>query len=229
MLSSLLLFTLFSQPKEITIEPTDDVWVYQFAEDQSADEFLRVWSTDGQAVGEITEGHMSFSYSCLKFDVSKFEGMKLMGAKLVMTHVGKANFAANDSKKYPLEVRSLKGDWNEKSWQYENSAKVHPDKDEKTIFGTGFGGPTPNEEPFKIEVDLMSGASTFAKAFDEGVKSASHSLALSLTSKFSPQDQEGFVYKMYSRSNDVVKRPKLILTFEDGTSLVQQAALVRSR
>ena len=206
---------LLLRTQDVVLEPSDDVWVYQFAQDQTDDEYLRVWSGDGEAVGDVKSGSLTFSYSCLKFDLSKVPATRLTGAKLVMTHAGTAGYTAEDSKKHPLEARSLTTEWSEANWQYENFSKVHPQKDPLTIFGTGSAGPNSAAEPFKIEIDLMAGKSGFAKAFEEALKGSSKSLAMALTSALSPEGQgEGFVYRLFSKTNEETKRPKLVLTFE---------------
>lgn len=208
MLATLICFLAMPTAGETTLEPTDDVWVYQFAEDQTTDEYLRVWSGDGQAVGEIGDGHMSFSYSCLKFDTSKVDAKTVTRAKLVLTCAGSASFTLEDSKKNPLEARSLTTDWNEASWAYEKSKTVHPMKDPATIFGGGFGATT-NDSDFKIEIDLMKGPADFKKQ----LAGAQGQIAIALTSTLCPEGQgEGFVYKLYSKSNDQAKRPKLVLS-----------------
>ena len=206
-----LLFAL-TTPAEITLVATDDVWVYQFAEDQTTDEYMRVWSSDGNAVGDSFTGQMSASYSCVKFDISKVDTTKITGAKLVLTSVGSSTYTIEDSKKHPIEARSLTNDWNEANWAYEKAEKVHPSKDNKTIFGTGFGAPGANEEPFIIEIDLMKGPGKLA----ETLASDSKSISFALTTTLSPDGQgEGFVYKFFSRSNDDAKKPKLVLTVTD--------------
>lgn len=213
--AAILMLTFVSTPGETTLEPTDDVWVYQFAEDQTTDPYLRVWSSDGQAVGDSFEGHLTFSYSGLKFDVSKLEG-KVKSAKLILTHAEGASYTEADSKSNPIEVRTLPSDWNEASWQYEKATKIHPVKDPGSIFGVGFGNPAGGDKEFTITVDLMSGPANFATAVDEARKSSTKTLAVSLTSKLSPEGQgEGFVYKFFSRSStDETKRPRLVIETE---------------
>lgn len=209
-----LLASALTSVQETTLEPSDDVWVYQFAEDQTQDPYLRIWSSDGQAVGDSFEGHLSFSYSGLKFDVSKVEGT-VKSAKLVLTHAEGASYSEADSKSNPIEVRTLPSDWNEANWQYEKATKIHPVKDPATIFGTGFGDPAGGDKEFTITIDLMAGPGNFGSALEAARTSTTKTLAVSLTSKLSPEGQgEGFVYKFFSRNNDPAKRPKLVLGIE---------------
>lgn len=213
--TAMLMLSLAAAQGETKLQPTDDVWVYQFAEDQTTDPYLRIWSSDGQAVGDSFEGHLTFSYSCLKFDVSKLEG-KVKSAKLILTHTEGASYTEADSKTNPIEVRTLPNDWNESSWQYEKATKIHPVKDPGSIFGVGSGNPAGGDKEFTITVDLMAGPSNFATAVDEARKSSTKTLAVSLTSKLSPEGQgEGFVYKFFSRSSsDEAKRPQLVIETE---------------
>lgn len=197
----------------MTLEPTDDVWVYQFAEDQTNDEFLRVWGSDGTAVGTSFEGHLSFSYSCLKFSLPKdLPGQTLATAKLVLTHTPEAGWTEKDSKANPVEARMLPTDWNESNWSYENAKKIHPTASASEIFGTGSAAPAPDDQPFVIEVNLMEKDGVFAKVFNEASNDPSRILAMALTSKLEANG-ENSVYKFYSKSNEAKLRPKLVLTF----------------
>lgn len=224
MLNAIGLLSALIFPAEVTIDASDDVWVYQFAEDQTTDQYMRVWSSDGNAVGDSFSGQMSASYSCVKFDISKVDVAKITGAKLVLTSVGTSTFTLEDSKKHPIEARALTSEWNEANWAYENAEKVHPSKDNKTIFGTGYGAPGANEDPFIIEIDLMKGPAVLKGA----LKSESKAISFALTTTLSPEGQgEGYVYKFFSRSNDDAKKPKLVLILSESTTSTREATVAR--
>ncbi len=212
-LASLL---LRSNTETQTLNPIDDVWVYQFADDQTGDPFLRVWGNDGVAVGKSFEGHLNFSYSCLKFDLSSINsGAKLTSAKLVLVHAPEPGWSAEDSQKNPLEVRTLSNAWSEKAWAYEDAKKIHPSDGTDTILGTASEKPPTDDKTFVFEVDLMKNSELFQKVWAESMNSGTKGFAVALTSKLEPaQAGENTVYKFYSRSNEAELKPKLVITTE---------------
>lgn len=218
MVSVLCLLALAGQDSaalEQKLFPTDDVWIYQFAQDQTSDPYLRVWGTGDAALGSSFEGHLPFSFSMLKFELPAApEGSKLTGAKLVLTHSPEPGWTGQDAEKNPVEARSLTIDWNEANWEYDTAKKVHPSNDEATVYGTGWSKPPAGEDKFKVEIDLTKGKGGFQAAYDKALASPSKDLAIALTSKLTPEGGgEGMVYKFYSRSNDEALRPQLVLTF----------------
>ncbi|MBS1723370.1 MAG: hypothetical protein JSS66_10500 [Armatimonadetes bacterium] len=214
MLASLLLLASFTQPREVTLEPTDDVWVYQFAEDQANDPFLRVWGDEQGAVGKSFEGHLTFSYSCLKFEIPAGTTGPLTGAKLVLTHAPEPGWDSKDAEKNPLEARSLTTEWEEENWTYEQAAKIHPSADANTIYGSGWSPAPSTDQTFKIEIDLLKGKGGFSASFEKAASSPSRLIGIALTSTLSPQEAgENGIYKLYSKSNEPALRPKLVLTF----------------
>lgn len=214
MVSVLCALLMSAQSYDVTLEPTDDVWIYQFAEDQSSDEFLRTWGSDEGAVGSSFEGHLSFSYSCLKFSLPmSLPGSKLKSAKLVLMHTPDPGWSAENGEKHPVEVRSVTTNWDEKSWTNEMSVKVHPSADAATIYGTAWVKPPESSQAFKFEIELMKDKSGFSKAFDVAVADPNRTIGLALTSTLQPEG-ENSVYKFYSRSNAEELRPKLVLTFD---------------
>jgi len=215
MLSVLCALVMSVQDTDVTLEPSDDVWVYQFAEDQTSDEFLRAWGCDDGAVGKSFEGSLNFSFSCLKFKPPMpLPNTKLKSAKLVLTHVPDAGWAVDSIDKHPLEARSMTGTWDEQSWAYEKAAKVHPLPEANAVFGTGWAKPS-GDKPFKIEIDLMKGPGNFEKTFQDAINDPKAGLSIALTTTLLP-DGENSVYKLYSKSNEADLRPKLVLGFGSG-------------
>lgn len=205
------------QANPVTLEPTDDVWVYQFAEDQVSDQYLRVWSSDGVAVGASFEGHLTFSYSCLKFDLpADLPKEGLTGAKLVLTHTPETAWTEKAGKAAPVEARMLGTGWTEKTWTYEDAQKVHPSAAESTIFGTGWAAPRSDDKPFTIEVDLLEKKNVFVEALAKSLGDPSRTIAMALTSRLTP-DGENSVYKFYSKANEPDLRPKLVLTYSSSS------------
>lgn len=208
-MSALMLLLAMAAPQDVVLEPTDDVWVYQFAQDQTEDAYLRVWGGEEGAVGKSADG---FSYSCLKFALPpSLPGQKLKSAKLVLLHGAEPNWDPENAKKNPVEVRALSSEWEEENWQFDMGAKVRPQAGDGAVLGTGFSPPN-GDQPFKVEVDLMGEKGGFLAVFEAAQGSSNRQLGLALTSKLQP-DGEGSTYRFYSRNNDAEKRPKLVLTF----------------
>ncbi len=219
MLSLILALTIAQQtpasPIVQSVEPTDDVWVYQYAQDQAADPFLRAWgSSEEGAVGKNFTDHMGFSYSCLKFELPKPpEKMHLKGAKLVLLHAGDPGWDPADAKKHPLEARALPVRFEEESWTYETAAKVHPSDDPNTIYGTGYAAP-PDDKSFPIEIDLMTGKGDFGSDYKKAVADPDRVICIALTTSLVPDGAgENTIYKLFSRNNSPELRPKLLLNF----------------
>jgi len=211
MVASLLLLLTAPAPGHFEIKASDDVWVYQFAQDQASDEALRVWGAEDGSVADAEGGDLAFSWSMLSFDVSKVEG-ELKSAKLVLFHFPEAGFTASESKQMPVEVRSAPSNFEEETWDYGMHPKFVPTAGESAIFGTGWGTPSKDETPFEFTVDLMAGPADFKKALQAAREDDRKLLGLSLTSKMrTPEGGESRVYKFYSRTNDTAYQPKLVI------------------
>lgn len=191
----------------ITLLPTDDVWVYPHAQDQSSDPFLRVWGGSEGAVGFIDQGEFTFSYSCLRFELPEgFDASKIESARLVLHSIPTVSWTAKDSEDNPIEARKLDRDFTEKAWEFSKSATVIPKAGDEQIFGTGKGEPAGGEKPIPFYVDLLKGKGDF-KAY----LGANRIVRLALTTKMAPEDMgEGRLYKFYSRQTEDEKlKPRL--------------------
>jgi hypothetical protein len=210
--SSLAFALLFlARPAEtFLIEPSGDVWVYSFAGDQTSDPFLRLWGSDAGSVAPVVEGGLTFSYSCLKFDLPDgLDPNKVAAARLVLTHVAEAGFGEEDIKANPVEARALSAPFNEADWDVSMAPTVHPLIGDDALFGTGWSRPSDDEKPFKVIIDLLQGPGDFRLALAEGMKS-NRALVLALTTKLRPESAgESMIYKFYSRHNDPGLRPIL--------------------
>lgn len=194
------------------IKASDDVWVYQFAQDQASDEALRVWGAQEASVGDATGGDLAFSWSMVKFDVSKIEG-EVRSAKLILYHFAEAGFTASESEQMPVEVRSAPVEFEEETWEYGMHPKFVPGPAAADVFGTGWGTPSKDETPFEFSVDLLAGPADFRKALAKALESEKKLLGLSLTSRMrTPEGGESRVYKFYSRTNDTQYQPKLVVS-----------------
>ncbi|MCW5938697.1 MAG: hypothetical protein KF884_05880 [Fimbriimonadaceae bacterium] len=202
----------FAVPTGHGIEPSDDVWVYSFASDQTTDRYLRAWGNDSGSVSEVAEGSLTFSYSCLRFDLPDgLDPEKLTAARLVLTHVGDPGFDEETSRQNPIEARALSATFKESDWDVSMAPKVHPLIGAQAVFGTGWSRPSQDETPFKVVVDLMQGPGDFKAALAVGMRS-NRSLALALTTKMNPQGAgESNIYKFFSRHNEAGLRPVLEL------------------
>ncbi len=195
----------------VVIEPTDDVWVYQFAQDQTSDPYLRAWGADGRAVGEVGADHMGFSYSLLKFTVPK-DLPEVGKATLRLVHTAEPGFDAETAKANPVEARPATSGFDEANWEAVMAKTCHPVADDGTVFGTGWAYPGDAEKPFAVEVDLLAGPNDFRKALAAAAESPNRTLVLALTTRLSPEGAgESSIYKFYSRHNDPDLRPRLTI------------------
>src|SRR3954469_4487441 len=88
----------------LSLNPTDDVWVYPHASDQK-DVYLRVWGAEGRDSPKKVAEVQDFSPSYLRFDVSKVPAGKVTSAQLILTHVANPGYAQDYAKDNPLRAR----------------------------------------------------------------------------------------------------------------------------
>ena len=211
-MTSWLAFAVLAQsPNVVTIEATDDVWVYGHAQDQTQDEYVRCWGADGQAVSaDGTAG----SWSLLKFAVKPDQAKGKPQVFLELTMPGKVGWDAADAKAFPLQVRWGSASFSEKEWEFGLASTVIPSAAEDAIIGVVSPEPSQDEKPRAFRVELSKNP-RFAAWMDRaaaGKETATLSLARSST--IDPvQAGEGGIYKFFSRTTDnAAYRPKLILS-----------------
>lgn len=147
--------------------------------------------------------------------------MPIAKATLVLTHIAKPSFTAENIKGMPIEVRKMNGTFDEKKWTYDMLSKVRPVAGKENVFGDLTPSAFPAEEPFKLEIDLMKGPGKFRDAFS-AAKSAGF-LNLALTSPIDPSELGNrAMYKVYSRNAEEKFRPKLVLTFVEMSRTLKQ-------
>lgn len=212
------LFCALAMMPATTVEltPTDDVWVYPFAQDQTSDDFIRCWGDSEGAVGKVSEGHFAFSYSCIKFDLDKIPQGKVISAKLILTSVSNPAYTLEDCKKYPVEARRLAANFEEENWDFKMATKVCPEAGEKEIFGSGETDDFQPDKPVVFTIDLTKGKGEFLKNLDEARKSSAKVMSMAITSKMNPDVAgEGRTYKFFSRTYEKKEvRPKLVVVVE---------------
>lgn len=202
--------------RTVTLTPSDDVWVYPHASDPANDPFLRVWGTDGKSVPTDGE-HAEFSYGYLRFDLKNVLKGHLKQAHLILTHAPAQGWTLETALANPVEIRQLSGDFDEKTWTYEKTAKVAPNPSADGLIGQGSPDKLPAEGKSALfDIDLLKGAS-FAKLLDAALNTSDPHLNLALCSKVDPGTLgRSSVYKFYSKDNpDAKVQPTLKLTFED--------------
>jgi hypothetical protein len=201
-------------PQDVTIFPTDDIWVYPHASDPQKDPFLRVWGAEGKAVPGKDEDGAAFSVSYLKFQLKDFPaGARLTGATLTLTHAAGAAYEEKTARENPVEVRWLSGDFAEKGWSYDMFDKLRPSDDKNAVLGAAFPEKWPKELDFTITIDLAKNA----KAWEEAWKSAQAAgvLRLALSSTIDPSvEGRSAIYKFYSKDGKEGTKPTLKLSFE---------------
>ena len=217
-LAAAYLFSSVLRPIDdtVTITASEDVWVYPNASDPGADETFKVWGVGGRSVAEKPGEAESFGYGYLKFEVPTLpEGKKLVSAWMILKPAASMKIDKN-AKDYPLEVHSLVGTFSEKSWTYDMSSKVYPDK---FIYGRGVvaqaeGSTDPNN--LVIAVDLNDNKTdSFKTALTKAVADKT-SLYFALASKYDASEggREG-IYRIYTKDRkEGDSKPKIVLKFE---------------
>ncbi len=218
MIHALALLLGMVQAPDISLTPSDDVWVYSHASDPAHDAYLRAFGSDTKSVAASMDEQGDFSYGFLKFDLSAVKpGWKLASATLTLTHIGMPSFTKTQGKQNPLEVRPMVGDFNEKTWAFDQVEKTHPLGGEKDIFGSfALSGDENTDKDWTLSIDLLKGPASFSKAIDAA---AGKSICLALVSKLSPAEGAPATWKVYSKDADsAAKRPQLVLKFEKEAS-----------
>lgn len=202
-------------PVTVELIPTDDVWVYSHASDPMKDPYLRVWGAEGKDVAKDVNEVQDFSYSYLRFDLSKVPAGKITGATLTLTHIGHPGFDVAYSKQNPIKARPLPIDFREKTWDFAKIDQIMPEPGDKTAFGGGYAESIPaDDKEFKINLDLLKGPNNFRSFFENARSSASKAIDLALTSSVDVEEMgQSCIYKVYSKDcENAAKRPVLKLT-----------------
>jgi hypothetical protein len=194
----------------LALAPTDDVWVYPHSSDPGGDPFFRIWGAEGNSVASSAADAGQFSYGYLRFDLSSLpKDRKLVSAKLTVTQFENPSYTPEVSKQSPLEVRLLNGDFNEKSWKYEQSAKVSPAVEKDSFLGRG----TLSADSLTITIDLLKGKVSLTDALKGST------LDLALVSSLDPSQGDRAMYKISTRdAKDEKVRPQLVLEFADSAA-----------
>lgn len=198
------------------LTPTDDIWVYGQASDQK-DAYLRVWGSGGAELAASSADMEQFSYSYLRFDISKVPAGKISGAKLVLTHVANPTFTLGQAVKAPLVARPISAEFTEKTWDFGMAETIKPDGALKAIFGKGSPETLPSDDKeFTISLDLLKGPNDFA-SYLRNAQAAKKALAISLSSSMDVAGEgKRTFYKVFSKDADsAAKRPVLRLTVDN--------------
>lgn len=199
----------------MNIVPTDDVWIYAHASDQT-DPYLRFWGSEGISVPDPNYD-FSGAWACLKFDLSKAPKKEITAAKLVIWLIPGSTINQDIANRYPVEVRMVSSKFAEKGFELSHSPQIIPNADKSGLFSTTKAKIADNNEKAqKIELDLLGDKSEFKKYFKDANGSSDRLLGLALTSTIDPAEvgQSG-IYKIYSRNADNEFKPQLQLTFAE--------------
>lgn len=208
--------TAFAGPTTLELTPTDDIWVYPHASDPSKDAYLRVWGAEGKDVAKDVNEMQDYSYSYLKFDLSKVPEGKVTSATLTLTHVANPGFDLAYSKQNPVRARPLQPEFSEKGWDYAKAEDIKPEAGDKAVFGSGFAQTIPSDKEFTITIDLMKGPKDFNAYVGSSRASSAKALALALTACLDVEERgQSCIYKFYSKDcENAAKRPVLKLTVQ---------------
>jgi hypothetical protein len=194
----------------LELTPTDDIWVYPHASDPQKDGYLRVWGVGGQSVATDPAQSDEYSYSYLKFDLSKLpKTAALKSVILTLVHTPDPTWQPSDVKSSPIEVRPLAKDFGEKTWEFGLGKTIFPSGRKEDVYGAFAPAKVDSGQPVKFEVDLLKGPNKL-------LLPAGGSFGVALTSTLDPSAVGNrAVYKFYSKDYDKVEyRPKLVITYE---------------
>ncbi len=215
--------------------PTDDVWVYSFAGDQTADGFLRAWGNGTSAVASTSPAPENWSYSYAKWNVGGVGAgnYRLAEAKLLVTNqvsAAQPGYTLSQGIANPLEARPVGTNFEEDTWAFADSATLTPGANR---FGTGdlsnyLPRGTAGVNGFQIAIDLLA-EGDFSTYFNNAVN-GNGELGLAFTSTLSPAGQGGATYRLYSKDSPTGLGPQLLLRYqavpEPGTAATLAAVLV---
>ncbi|MFI5387987.1 MAG: hypothetical protein ACHQ50_17915, partial [Fimbriimonadales bacterium] len=182
------------------------------------DPYLRAWGSGGTDTAAGSGDMEQYSYSYLRFDVSKVPAGKLSSAKLMLTHISGPSFTLEAAKQNPLIVRPISADFTEKTWDFGQVDRIAPEPGPKAIFGKGAPESLPAaDKEFVISIDLMKGPKDFSSYLDKSIKSPTRALGLSLTTTLEVNGPDGRTfYKVYSKDCETaLKRPVLRLSIDN--------------
>lgn len=208
-------FTWSAPAQSLSVNPTDDVWVYTHAIDLSYDPIGRVW-------GNSVDSHVpswppieDFSYTYLKFDLTGTAPGQYMltSANLRVTHrvTSSGTFTREAGEANPLEARGLSGTFSETTWSFANPTNPYP---EAKLFGIGNMNNYNPSASFDITLNLKN--PVFQNEFNTAVNSGAKTLRIALTTKMPVTGQVGALpYRVFTRDHTVnSQRPLLSLSFK---------------
>ena len=215
MLAALCLVSAFASSVEVA-PASDDIWIYPHASDQVSDAFLRCWGSNGFAVSDPESSDAATSWSCLKFDLSTIKTTgEIKSAKLVLYMVAGIELTKEDTKKWPLQARAVTTRFEEETFTFDLAKTVMPKGDKESVFGEASPEPNSDENPTKVEIDLMKGPAKFGKWYEECLATPNKLVGLAITSTLDPQEAgDGQIYKFHSRNGDKKLVPTLVIEYK---------------
>lgn len=187
----------------VKAEATDDVWLYPFATNQDSDSFLRVWGT-GADLATFTEDGED-SVSLVRFPAQEIPAGDIVSARVVLTHVNPEGGQRANVRKYPIEIRSVKSGFSEKSWAHALGATHWPGPG---VLGSAQFGETREDGSFEMVFEIAQ-VDKLRELLSDPLGPA---FAFTSTAPASEVGRTG-VYKFFSRNApDAAVRPRLEIT-----------------
>ncbi len=199
-----------------SIYPTDDVWIYNFAPDQTSDPFLRCWGYEGKSVADPEVGDGAGSWSVMKFDLSKLPEGNPTSAELTLYFVPNPNIDEELGKKFPIEVRKVSSKFEEENFKLDDAINILPKGVKESLLASSPVVMYSNATgPTKITIKLMAEDGKFLSYLKEARASQTKELAFALTSGLTPSEAgESLIYKWYSTNSEQATKPTLSLKFD---------------
>lgn len=199
--------------------PTDDVWVYEFAGDQTTDGFLRTWGDGVSPLAPSYPQGSNWSHSYLKWNVASIGSgnYRVTEAKLLVTQQvspTQPGYTLAQGNVNPLEARQVGTNFEEDTWTFGDPGNPIPGA---TRFGTGdlsnyVPKGTAGVSGFQIALNLLA-EGDFSTYFNSAVN-GSGELGLALTSLINPAGPTGATYRTFSKDSPTGLGPQLVLRYQ---------------
>lgn len=203
-------------PQSVEIPANSSIWVYSHSSDPADETFLRIWGANGRSLPKDAGSAEDFSFAYLRFDLSKLESGTPKSIDLILYNKVPIDFSKGTSVINPLEVHILNSPFDPKTWQFQQSVTIVPDKG---ILGNGkVVGDTQTIEDVKAqEIDVSISVSKSKSWFDS--TNSNHFAYLALASSIDAAavrngTGSGGFYKIFSATvPQKGLRPRLVIHY----------------
>lgn len=192
--------------------PTDDIWVYDLAQDPAYDPIIRTWGDGVDSYNK--EGYppgSNWSHGYFAFDLTSIGDQPIIVTKAEFrVRMRAATYTLDAALSNPLEIRRLAGGWSEASWDYWGS-NPNPGA---TAYGIADLSNYSTTGEWNASIDLLAGGQAFSNDLNAAL-AGDQKLHFASTSSILVAGQGGAPYRFYSKDWVIESsRPWLYLEYE---------------